>query len=53
MLFFFLFQIIEVLPTTDKAADFVNTLGHFYEIVEPKSDNARKLKSYASKILIF
>jgi len=41
------FQIIEALPATDDAASFIETLGNFYEIVDPTSENAKELKKYA------
>ncbi|XP_078486982.1 uncharacterized protein LOC100184589 isoform X4 [Ciona intestinalis] len=38
-------KIIEVLPATDAASDFLQTLGHFYEIVDVRTAEAEKVKS--------
>ena len=43
------YQIIEALPVTDKAANFIETLGNFYEIVDPTSENTKEMKKYASR----
>nr|XP_018672703.1 acyl-CoA-binding domain-containing protein 5-B isoform X3 [Ciona intestinalis] len=38
-------QIIEVLPATDAASDFLQTLGNFYEVVDVRTAEAEKVKS--------
>ncbi|CAK8671998.1 unnamed protein product [Clavelina lepadiformis] len=43
-------KIIEALPATDKAADFVQTLGNFYEIIDAKSVHLKQLKKMSNGI---
>nr|CAB3219679.1 acyl-CoA-binding domain-containing protein 5 [Phallusia mammillata] len=41
-------QIIEVLPASDKSANFIQTLGNFYEVVDVKNQDVEKLKRLAA-----
>uniref|UniRef100_H2YKX7 ACB domain-containing protein n=1 Tax=Ciona savignyi TaxID=51511 RepID=H2YKX7_CIOSA len=42
-------KIIEVLPATDRASEFLQTLGHFYEVVDLKTAEAEQVKALLKK----